>query len=158
MSYSWVKSANFSEGETLIWFPFSFLIFTFSILRFAGLLLFFGVACSSSCLVKNKEGFGYLALGSPSLKWFEHTNSHLPGWKFSLHLYPFLSSLFVFRKMVPFYCHYMTSFFYFVWVTLIIVAWANAAAIILSHFFLCENWIERKYYILEKLTIKSISS
>ena len=52
------------------------------------------------------------------------------------HCYPFLFYLFVFRKMVPFHCHYMTSLFYFVWVTLIIVAWANTAAIILSHFFI----------------------
>ena len=141
MSYSWVKSANFSEGETLIWFPFSFLIFTFSILRFAGLLLLFGVACSSSCLVKNKEGFGYLALGSPSLKWFEHKYVHFAAWMkvfpaFTYHGYLFLSSLFIFRKMVPFHCHNMTYLFYFVWVTLVIVAWANAAGIVLSHFFM----------------------
>ena len=40
-----------------------------------------------------------------------------------------------FRKTMPFHCHYMTSLFHFVWVTLVIVAWANAAAIVLSHVF-----------------------
>ena len=54
---------------------------------------------------------------------------------FTYHGYPFLSSLFVFRKTVPFHCHYITSLFYFVWVTLVIVAWANAAAIVISLFY-----------------------
>ena len=40
-----------------------------------------------------------------------------------------------FRKTMPFHRYYMTSLFHFVWVTLVIVAWANAAAIVLFHVF-----------------------
>ena len=58
---------------------------------------------------------------------------------FTYHWYPFLSFLFLFRKTVPFHCHYMTSLFYFDCVTLIIVAWENAAVIVLSHPFVWKQ-------------------
>ena len=58
---------------------------------------------------------------------------------FTYHWYPFLSFLFLFRKTVPFHCHYMTYLFYFDCVTLIIVAWENAAVIVLSHPFVWKQ-------------------
>ena len=116
MSYSQVKSVNFSEGETLTWFPFIFLVLTFWVLHFPGLLLFFGIACSSSSFIENNEGFGYLVVGSLSLKRFEYTYVNFPGWKVSLPLLIIathsLFSLFVFRKTLPFHCHFMTIFLF----------------------------------------------
>ena len=97
------------------------------------------VVSSSSCLVKSNERFGYLVAGSPSLKWFEHTSCSFSRNKFSLPLLIIDIHSCLFSSFLGKRCHFIATawllFFYFDCVTLVIVAWENAAAIVLSHLF-----------------------